>query len=63
MTHFKMKSENSEIFNGLRPSAVKHVLEAGVTGILPNRDKLGRRVILFRPGKITHHYKVGLNGV
>ena len=50
MTHFKMKAENADLFNGLRPSAVKHVLEAGITGVLPNRDKLGRRVIIFRPG-------------
>lgn len=51
MTHFKMKAVNAELFNGLRPSAVKHVLEAGITGVLPHRDKLGRRVIIFRPGK------------
>jgi hypothetical protein len=50
MTHFKMKAENADLFNGLRPSAVKHVLEAGITGVLPNRDKLGRKVIIFRPG-------------
>ncbi|VDI04485.1 Hypothetical predicted protein [Mytilus galloprovincialis] len=51
MTHFKMRIDNAELFEGLRPLAVKHVLEAGVTGVLPHRDKLGRRVIVFRPGK------------
>lgn len=51
--HFEMKAEdkNKQLFTNLRPSAVKHVLEAGVTGVLPHRDKLGRRVIVFRPGK------------
>lgn len=54
MTHFKMKVENPELFQGLRPSAVKHVLEAGVTGVLPVRDKQGRRVMWFRPGEFSH---------
>ncbi|KAJ8322385.1 hypothetical protein KUTeg_000856 [Tegillarca granosa] len=43
--------ENEQIFNNLRPSAVKHVLEDGVTGVLQHRDKAGCRVIIFRPGK------------
>ena len=51
MTHYKMKQNNPELFTNLRPSAVKHVLEAGVTGVLPHRDKDGRRVMVFRPGK------------
>ncbi|KAL4217917.1 hypothetical protein ACF0H5_022656 [Mactra antiquata] len=51
--HFEMKADekNKQLFNNLRPSAIKHVLEAGVTGVLQNRDKFGRRVIIFRPGK------------
>ncbi|XP_061183887.1 alpha-tocopherol transfer protein-like [Saccostrea echinata] len=51
LTHFQMKKENPKLFENLRPSAVKHVLEAGVTGVLPHRDKEGRRVIIFRPGR------------
>ncbi|XP_021376046.1 alpha-tocopherol transfer protein-like [Mizuhopecten yessoensis] len=51
MTHYKMKIENKEIFTNLRPSAVKHVLDDGVTGVLASRDKEGRRVVIFRPGK------------
>lgn len=51
--HFEMKADekNKQLFTNLRPAAVKHVLDAGVTGVLPHRDKLGRRVIVFRPGK------------
>ena len=50
--HFEMKADekNKQLFTNLRPAAVKHVLDAGVTGVLPHRDKLGRRVIVFRPG-------------
>ncbi|XP_045214132.1 alpha-tocopherol transfer protein-like isoform X2 [Mercenaria mercenaria] len=51
--YLEMKSDekNRLLFKDMRPSSVKHVLEAGVTGELPNRDKLGRRVMVFRPGK------------
>ncbi|XP_022291415.1 alpha-tocopherol transfer protein-like isoform X2 [Crassostrea virginica] len=50
LSHFQMKKENPKLFENLRPSAVKHVLEAGVTGVLPHRDKEGRKVMVFRPG-------------
>ncbi|XP_052762897.1 alpha-tocopherol transfer protein-like isoform X3 [Mya arenaria] len=51
--HYEMKADerNKQLFTNLRPASVKHVLEAGVTGVLPHRDKLGRRVIMFRPGR------------
>ncbi|XP_045168285.2 alpha-tocopherol transfer protein-like [Mercenaria mercenaria] len=51
--HFEVKCEkkNKELFSDMRPSAVKHVLEDGVTGVLPQRDKFGRRVLVFRPGR------------
>ena len=48
----KADEKNKQLFTNLRPSALKHVLDAGVTGVLPQRDKLGRRVIVFRPGII-----------
>ncbi|XP_052239474.1 alpha-tocopherol transfer protein-like isoform X1 [Dreissena polymorpha] len=51
--HYEMKADekNKSLFLNLRPASIKHVLEAGVTGVLPHRDKLGRRVIMFRPGR------------
>ncbi|XP_048727428.2 alpha-tocopherol transfer protein-like isoform X1 [Ostrea edulis] len=51
LSHFQMKKENPKLFENLCPSAVKHVLEAGITGVLRHRDKEGRRVMVFRPGK------------
>lgn len=55
LKHFEMKADekNKQLFNDLRPSTVTHVLEAGVTGVLPHRDKQGRRVMIFRPGNTT----------
>ena len=54
--HYEMKADerNKQLFTNLRPASIKHVLEAGVTGVLPNRDKFGRRVIVFRPGSIFY---------
>lgn len=51
--YFEMKADDKmkTVFTNLRPSAVKHVLKAGVTGELNARDNLGRRVMVFRPGK------------
>lgn len=48
----KADEKNKQLFTNMRPSAVKHVLEAGVTGVLSHRDKLGRRVMIFRPGEL-----------
>lgn len=55
MRYFEMKADekNKDVFTNLRPSAVKHILEAGVTGELPIRDKQGRRVMVFRPGQFV----------
>ncbi|XP_060583034.1 alpha-tocopherol transfer protein-like [Ruditapes philippinarum] len=53
LKHFEVKCEvkNKDLFRNMRPSTVKHVLEDGVTGVLPHRDKFGRRVLIFRAGK------------
>ncbi|XP_033730024.1 alpha-tocopherol transfer protein-like [Pecten maximus] len=58
MNHYKMKVENRELFTNFRPSAVKHVLDDGVTGVLSSRDKEGRRVCIFRPGWFNKVEKV-----
>lgn len=55
MRHFEVKCEgkNQCLYSDMRPSAIKHVLEDGVTGVLAQRDKLGRKVVIFRPGRWT----------
>ncbi|KAL5014872.1 hypothetical protein ScPMuIL_009142 [Solemya velum] len=59
MRHFKMKAENPEIFDNLKPSAVKTVLDDGVTGVLDHTDRDGRKVVIFRPGKWdTERYSI-----
>lgn len=50
LNYYQIRAENKDIFKDLRPSAVKPVLDAGVSIVLPQRDKHGRRILLFRPG-------------
>ncbi|XP_053545740.1 alpha-tocopherol transfer protein-like [Bombina bombina] len=42
-----------EVFNNLRPSAVKPVLDSGFLTVLPNKDAEGRRIVCIRPGQWT----------
>lgn len=51
--YFEMKADemNKQMFTNLRSNAVKHVVEAGVMGILPGRDKKGRKIFLSRGGR------------
>ena len=45
-----MKVENEDILTALRPVAIRHALESGHAGVLPHRDKQGRRVLIYRAG-------------
>ncbi|XP_077473579.1 alpha-tocopherol transfer protein-like isoform X4 [Stigmatopora argus] len=46
-----------EVFRGLRPSAVKHVLDAGFLTVLPRPDPDGRYILCLRPGRWkAEHY-------
>ncbi|XP_064597382.1 alpha-tocopherol transfer protein-like [Liolophura sinensis] len=62
VNHYKVKRDNPEIFNDLRPSRVKHVLEDGVITALKHRDKHGRQIVVFRPG-LWNPEKYSLNDV
>ncbi|XP_053374066.1 alpha-tocopherol transfer protein-like [Mercenaria mercenaria] len=54
LKYFELKADekNKQLFTDLRSAAVKHVVESGVVGLLPHRDKQGRRVLVLRPGKL-----------
>ncbi|XP_057673240.1 alpha-tocopherol transfer protein-like isoform X1 [Corythoichthys intestinalis] len=40
-----------QVFQGLRPSAVKHVLDSGFLTVLPRPDPDGRYILCLRPGR------------
>uniref|UniRef100_A0A8C2SNL1 Alpha tocopherol transfer protein like n=2 Tax=Coturnix japonica TaxID=93934 RepID=A0A8C2SNL1_COTJA len=42
-----------EVFNNLKPSAIKPVLESGFVTVLPHRDPEGRHVVCIRPDRWT----------
>lgn len=52
LKYFEMKADakNKQMFTDLRSAAVKHVVESGIIGVLPHRDKYGRKVVVIRPG-------------
>ncbi|XP_043945947.1 alpha-tocopherol transfer protein-like [Protopterus annectens] len=48
-----------ELFDNLRPSAIKAVLDLGFVTVLPHPDPDGRRVICLRPGRwMPHNYPI-----
>ena len=52
-SHYAIARDNKEIFSKMRPSEIKHVWTSEVLAILPGRDKEGRKIMVFRPGKIS----------
>ena len=50
-SHYAMKRDNKSVFARMRPSEVKHVLAAETLLVLPQRDKEGRQVMIFKPSK------------
>ncbi|XP_070568209.1 alpha-tocopherol transfer protein-like [Ptychodera flava] len=49
--YYDIRQEYPDIFDDLSVEKLKHVWEAGLEGMFPGKDKLGRRVGVFRPGK------------
>nr|KAG5701287.1 hypothetical protein BaRGS_020649 [Batillaria attramentaria] len=57
LNYYKMRKEDPEIFTGLKPSNVAHVYKSAISYPLPQRDKLGRKIILIKPTRMdTSHY-------
>uniref|UniRef100_A0A2C9JGD4 CRAL-TRIO domain-containing protein n=1 Tax=Biomphalaria glabrata TaxID=6526 RepID=A0A2C9JGD4_BIOGL len=49
--YYEVRKEQPDMFDDLKPSRVKHVIEAGIYEVLKGRDNQGCRVIVMRPGK------------
>nr|KAG5698893.1 hypothetical protein BaRGS_006787 [Batillaria attramentaria] len=51
LTFYKMQMEHPDVYENLTPQKVRHILDAGVTGVLKDRAPDGCRVIVYRPGR------------
>ncbi|XP_078585184.1 alpha-tocopherol transfer protein-like isoform X4 [Branchiostoma floridae x Branchiostoma japonicum] len=49
--YYQVRANTPEIFEKFLPSAITHVLDKSIVTVLPGRDKEGRKLIVFRPGK------------
>jgi hypothetical protein len=50
LNHYHVRAEYSEHFQNFKPSAVKDLLQTGVSIVLPKPDKQGRTILYYRPG-------------
>ncbi len=51
INYYQIRVQNKDILKEITPSAVNpEALDAGVSVILPKKDKLGRKILYFRLG-------------
>ena len=52
--YYEVGTKDAEMFLDLKPSSVKHFIEAGAIDVLEDRDKDGCRVVVLRPGQYNN---------
>ena len=45
-----MRKENPDVYENLTPLRVRHIMDAGVAGVLKDRAPDGSRILVIRPG-------------
>ncbi|XP_070499190.1 alpha-tocopherol transfer protein-like isoform X2 [Chironomus tepperi] len=61
--YYAFKIKHYEIYNGLKPSKEENIFKANILSVFPNRDQLGRRILLLELGKKWNHKEVTLDEV
>lgn len=61
--YYAFKIKHHEIYQGLKPSNEGNVFKANILSVFPNRDQLGRRILLLELGKKWNHKEVTLDEV
>jgi len=61
--YYQFKVKHSEIYNDLMPSREENVFKNNIISVFPNRDQLGRRVLLLELGTPWNHKQVNLDEV
>ncbi|RZC39187.1 alpha-tocopherol transfer protein-like [Asbolus verrucosus] len=61
--YYSFKVKHSDIYDGLVPSKEKNIFEQNILTVLPNRDQLGRRMLILELGKKWKTSEVTLDEV
>jgi hypothetical protein len=48
--YYQFKQKHSHLYNGLVPSKNKNIFDHDILTVLPNRDQLGRRILILELG-------------
>ncbi|CAH1276786.1 unnamed protein product [Diabrotica balteata] len=61
--YYKFKITHANVYDGLMPSKEKNIFEQNILTVQPNRDQLGRRILIIELGKKWKTDKVSLDEV
>jgi len=61
--YYSFKVKHHDMYYGLMPSKEENIFKANVLTVFPNRDQLGRRILLLELGKKWKHKEVSLDEV
>lgn len=61
--YFDFKVQHANVYDDLLPSAETNIFNQNILTVMPNRDQLGRRILLIELGKSWKHKECGLNEV
>lgn len=61
--YYSFKEKHSSVYRDLLPSKERNIFEANMLTVCPNRDQLGRRILVLELGKKWNHKKTTLDEV
>lgn len=61
--YYSFKVKHANVYDGLTPSKEANIFKANILTVFPNRDQLGRRILLLELGKRWKHKEVTLDEV
>ncbi|XP_055636926.1 alpha-tocopherol transfer protein-like isoform X2 [Toxorhynchites rutilus septentrionalis] len=61
--YYQFKVKHFDMYNDLSPSREANIFNQNILAVFPNRDQLGRRILLLELGKTWKHKEVSLDEV
>ncbi|CRL01304.1 CLUMA_CG014293, isoform C [Clunio marinus] len=61
--YYSFKIKHHDVYYGLMPSKEENIFKANILTVFPQRDQLGRRILLLELGKKWKHKEVSLDEV